>query len=681
MSIPTDVVLENSFQVLDPLDIAPPGTNLEAYVEEAVTQLTQGQQVHSIVFAVQKASLNYHFDEEQMRNTTDAAPRVFSWLITNKSVDGFEVTLSGTPDTGNYYFSWKVRIPTALTNNVIITAESAGSGGTVTRVDATGASGITAVVTNATTAPTIAIDVANGGLPLAKLAQSVVVDDGTVTKNSAAQTLTNKGIDGNNNTLTNIGLASLAGSGIIAKNLADPGADRLFRWNESINDVDFMAPTDVLTFLSSEVVLRTAGGVSVPYKAAANTDAARGTALSNAFSAAVAGDTIEIGSGTFEVGAFLTIPSGVTAHGNNSTIKAGDFGNPGQACIIQSSGSGNEGIVVDNITFDCNLAGQSASGASIGAVSLFGSNCRITNCTAINWGTKHATVENFIFIIGLKSTGSISFNNKILYCTVYQPATGVTHGAGGTTAFDIWGSGVGLLVGNAWQVNLEIAHCSAHDIYQNAAGTDAPVAFHMITPGASYGGSIHDNYAYNLLSEQGGVGSIAAIYQDTFSSIGMSVYNNVFTKTAMAVFLSPGSYQFHEWTITGNYFTTVTLKNGVAQFPNQPSWGVRILGSTGDHVTGFRITDNTMKLGDTSQNANTFGVALDYCDDFLILDSTIDCVTPVSATNSTAITQYGLFDSTGSVVGTPPNVLATGASHTVDEVITALQGIGLFRQS
>jgi len=108
--INTTVTIEESFQVLDPIAVTPPGTDPKTYLESGYTNLTSGQQTKVITFTVAKIAV-YDFVELEIVNVTDATPINFSFEITAKSLTGFTITLSGLPDTANYYLQWTVQVP------------------------------------------------------------------------------------------------------------------------------------------------------------------------------------------------------------------------------------------------------------------------------------------------------------------------------------------------------------------------------------------------------------------------------------------------------------------------------------------------------------------------------------------------------------------------------------------
>lgn len=103
---------ESTFQVLDPIDVAPPGSTLAQYVESGLTQIPIGQQTLTVIFLTTKVSSAYLFDQLEVQNTVDASPLILAPEITATNTTSFTVQFNGVPDTGNSYLRWKVRIPT-----------------------------------------------------------------------------------------------------------------------------------------------------------------------------------------------------------------------------------------------------------------------------------------------------------------------------------------------------------------------------------------------------------------------------------------------------------------------------------------------------------------------------------------------------------------------------------------
>lgn len=108
----TTTTIETDFQVLDPIDVAPPGSTLAQYVESGFTQIPNGSQTLTVTFVTVKALDEYLFDELEVQNTVDAVPLVMSPEITSYNKNGFSVAFNGAPDSISYFLRWKIRIPT-----------------------------------------------------------------------------------------------------------------------------------------------------------------------------------------------------------------------------------------------------------------------------------------------------------------------------------------------------------------------------------------------------------------------------------------------------------------------------------------------------------------------------------------------------------------------------------------
>lgn len=648
MTQPIDTVVtdEQSFNVVDPIDSAPPGSDVEAYVEESVDQLTMGHQVHTVTFATAKASSDYLFDQLVVQNTVDDPPLVITAdMITRFDQNGFDVLLNAKPDTGNYYLKWKVRIPTAIQSGITITANTAQTaGGTVKRVSTVTQDGITSSVSSPTELPTITLGLADGGIPLAKLAETVVT--GPVLTPDGAQVVTNKQIDGNNNTVTNIGLSSLTGNGIIAQGLADPNADSVLQWNNTNKNFEFVTSANALQY--GQVVLTNSANVSTSFRASANTDVARGVALTAAFTAHANGDSIHVGPGVFEVSARLLLKhadlygSGI----NSTTIRLGDMGmgaSSGPVISFAAYDSDQSVRHIRGILFDCNLQNQSTAAIEIGAVGVQNA-VVVEECGAINWGGKIGATENFVFIAasGVAQGGNAS---KFLNNRIFHPAPLTNMGV--TTLFDMYTNSAGSTIDADWTVGFEMAGNVVHDITVGT-GVGQPSALHVFSSGQSFGGSIHDNFVYNMYGDSGAGSNRdnTCIYQDAFSARSLSVYNNVFVNVCQPFFVSVASDGriLDNWHVVGNHFDTNTTGNGI---------GLTVGNTQG--FSGWVISNNYIKATDA--------IALTNCTNFSIENNILDSTTPITLTTCTAITQHNNHKPDGTVVGTPtPWSIAEGGT-------------------
>jgi hypothetical protein len=127
------------------------------------------------------------------------------------------------------------------------------------------------------------------------------------------------------------------------------------------------------TFTLGEVVLLKADGVREVFQAAADTDLARGVALTDALASASASSTVYLGPVVFEPAATLVLPAGVSLVGSGSaltTIKTSDF-----QFLLDVRGNNN----VSDLYLENNNTPQGTGvTASAGeAINVYFSDCRI----------------------------------------------------------------------------------------------------------------------------------------------------------------------------------------------------------------------------------------------------------------------------------------------------------------
>lgn len=658
MSQPIDTIVtdEQSFNVVEPIDSAPPGSDIGAYVEESVDQLTLGQQVHTVTFATAKASSDYLFDQLVVQNTVDDPPLVITAdMITRFDQNGFDVLLNAKPDTGNYYLKWKVRIPTAIQSGITITASTAQTaGGTVKRVSTVAQDGITATVSSPTELPTITLGLADGSIQSSKLADTFVT--GPVLTPDGAQVVTNKQIDGGVNTLTNIGLGSLSGNGIIAQGLTDPNVDSSLLWDNANKDFKFVPSA------YGEVVVTNSVNVSTSFKAAANTDVARGTALTAAFTAHLNGDSIHVGPGVFEVTATLPLKhADLYGSGMNSTtIKLGDMGLGAISTpIISFAAYDSDQSVrhIKGILFDCNLQNQSTAAINVSAVGVQNATV-IEECGAINWGGKTGAPENFVFIAG-GGVGQDGNASKFLNNRIFHPAQ--LSNMGVSTLFDMYTNSAGSTIDSDWTAGFEMAGNVVHDITVGT-GVGQPASLHVFSTGQSYAGSIHDNFVWNMYGDSGAGSNRdnTCVYHDAFSVRSLSVYNNVFVNVCQPFYVSIASDGriLDNWHVVGNHFDTNATGNGIGL----------LVGNT-QGFSGWVISNNYIKA--------TYAISLQNCTNFALENNVLDSANPITLTTCAAITQHNNHKPDGTVVGTPtPWSIAEGGTGaaTIDGVRAALGG-------
>jgi hypothetical protein len=478
--IDTTVTLEDQFAVVDPISSAPPGSDIEAYVEEGVVQLPLGGQVVTVTFLTPKVSPDYQFDVRDIYNMVDATPLVIDCILTNFTVTGFEITLSASPDTGNYYFRWKVRIPTAIQSGITITAQVAGiAGGSVQEVFATGNDGVDLTVGgDATKLPNVIAHLIDGGIPLAKLAETVVT--GPVLTPTGAQTVTNKLLDGNNNTFQNIGLASLIGDGIIAQNLTDPNNDQGIIWDNGTKLFRFAgSPTN--RGLAKDVYISTRGDGN----GVGTLDDPFDGSTSVLFDAIMADNTktpvntnIYLCAGTFLTKGF-TVRTGWKFHLTpQTTLKldvftAGDAAALGAPKIVSMFGGTNNTLVQDVLIeggiWDLNMQNQTQA-LCPAAIQVVADGFTARNMKVINFGNTSPTNAE-CFVLGVFSNGArdgIIHKRGVLWdnIEITQPASGVTNVA--TLSLTNTNGGQAVVneaaLSSGWFEGVTIRNCYIHDI-------------------------------------------------------------------------------------------------------------------------------------------------------------------------------------------------------------------------
>lgn len=112
MITPCTTSTVDSFQVLDPTPVVPPGSVIGQYYESGTSQLSVGIKVYNITFGTVKIATSYIFDSSVIRNLVDDPAPQFSFTITNQSTTGFQVVLDAEPTTVNSFLYWAVRIVT-----------------------------------------------------------------------------------------------------------------------------------------------------------------------------------------------------------------------------------------------------------------------------------------------------------------------------------------------------------------------------------------------------------------------------------------------------------------------------------------------------------------------------------------------------------------------------------------
>lgn len=511
MPIPTEVTEVDSFEIIEKIDVAPPGSDFLAYVESGLEQLSLGNQVQSVTFTVEKAGLGYVFDEFIIYNHVDVSPIVIGSIETRKSTTGFEFTLTASPDTGNYYLRWKVRIPTTVVDGVVTATTTAN--GSVTEVSAVGFDGIHATVSNATTAPTVNVSINDGGIPLAKLEEDVLVDDGTTATLIGAEELKNKSMDGNENTFSNIPASALSDpTGLLIGSVSAPAATEFLQFDPSLST------NGLFRFTGSPTVR----GINKQISLALRTDgrSGRGTpedpinvstyAKMDTFVASITSNMkINLGPGTFSINP-ISLPSGVSIDFGGAGIDATKLvvrdqgsGATNYTAITLANYSAVNNVVVHDMTIDCNLAAQSATNIVAHAVHLDHGNtntsdggfCMGYRLKAIGWGNKGSGAECFV-IYGGSANDAIKYRGPWFFdCEVTSPAN-VAHGTTGTTCFDISGGGIPGSntdpTSTGWMIGGGFVRCTVHNITVGTS-TGQVRGLHGFSPGQSAYGVTFDN--------------------------------------------------------------------------------------------------------------------------------------------------------------------------------------------
>lgn len=534
-----------------------------------------------------------------------------------------------------------------------------------------------------------------GAITLAKMANMATgsliyrktVSTGAPEVNSLATLKTDLGLTGTNSgdqTISLTGDVTGSGTGSFAASIAsgavgtaELGGDITAFVKGALVLPDAAALRAYVGATGSWVIRYHADGTSTSHVISADTDAARGSALQAAVTAHAATDKrIVTGPGTFLLsGTTATVPlllrSGVHLEGHATTIKVDDLGAsafPYSVFAISSQATGQNGTKVSGIHFNLNLAGQSATNAALGAVQLFGSNCVLEDVSAENYGSKFDGVECFVFAVGTYKGAGIGYNNKIRNAICGAPAA-VLH-LDGTTFATISGGGslTGAEIytpGDGWVINSEISGVEGRNI---TAGTlsGQPEYFHLITMSASLGGSIQDNYAYNLLGTSSS-NACAVVYHDTFSLLKTRHTGNNFINVNYGWWLQTTN---DAYVIADQDFTD----NTVVVSGTNPM-GIIVTGRTGGHASDVRINGNTLLTG-TIDAGGSHGIRAEFVDGLSAMGNTIECTTPFN-TNDLTLDKYRFnYDTSGAVVGTPtPLTVAEGGTNG-GTAATARTGLG-----
>lgn len=536
MPIPTDITIESSFEVVDPVDVAPPGSNFEAYVETGTTQLTLGDQVHTVTFNTEKAALSYVFDELVIYNEVDATPIVLGYIETAKSTTGFELTTTAAPDTGNYYVRWKVRIPTTIVEGAVVATPSTGA---VTEVTAVGNDGINASVSNPTTAPTINLSLQDASITEAKLAFTPVT--GAVLTPTGAQTVTNKLIDGNNNTLQNIAITAISGAGIITQGMTDPNSDQPVYWDDTAGNFAFRG-TPSARGISKDIYISTrsdgkgTGTADDPFdgSTAANFDAI----MADGGKTPANCNIYLIGSGTYQSKGF-TPRSGWKFHAGQATIQIPVL-TAGEAATFIAIFGGNtvplvSDILIEGGIWDLNMQNQTqAMGPA--AIQLICDGLIVQNLKVINFGNTSAGGEEFV--IGNFTNGSrdgIIHRKPVRWRNI--EFTGLAAGVTNTGTITLLNACGGQNVttndslSNGWFEDVEVTGINAHDI-----ATSDNIAIDVVNTGG-WVKNFHGHH--NKFKNITGINARYGYYHDTGSIINMVLDHDEIVNVSTGINIAP----------------------------------------------------------------------------------------------------------------------------------------------
>jgi hypothetical protein len=150
------------------------------------------------------------------------------------------------------------------------------------------------------------------------------------------------------------------------------------------------------------------------------------------------------------------------------------------------------GVEVSDLTIDCNLQNINGSGC-IGAVTLQGSNTKISRVKAINYGSENSS-ECWVMNIKCEAWFGPITNCIIEDCIIGQPAS-VTH-TQGADGISITGAACGGGPGTGWVFGAEIRNCRMDGITCGMQGM--PPYFHALALSTVCGGKMIGNELFNM---------------------------------------------------------------------------------------------------------------------------------------------------------------------------------------
>ena len=403
-------------------------------------------------------------------------------------------------------------------------------------------------------------------------------------------------------------------------------------------------------------------GTVLDYTPAQNTDAARGTALIAAVSAVnalaianadEAGVQIVLGPGTYDLNSTecATAFSGLNClwlRGNHIVLRGA-----GQDITTIRAQNGSTfdryllfghisptkapiGITVQDLTVDVNLAGQVGTERQGLCLQIYGSHHRVQRCHFINWGNGPILIEVFVCYVNTSGGDAGTFDlgmatdNLIEDCIADQPVNPKY-----VTVFGNSGQNVraefNTKVGNGWATNCAIRRC----VVRNVVSTG--VAFHAFAMGWIADSVLEECRAENLR----GAVDVSGFYNDTGSSINLTIRNNQFLNMPIGVNLRQNGHG------TAAIRPTVTGNNIVG---NNAATGFGIRMDTwieNGWIGNALITSNRIRNVPVGIQLvpNSKGPITNYRAMF----NMIDAPTPFSVASTTG-TQFGNQTPTGSTI-------------------------------
>ena len=83
-----------------------------AFTENGITAIPQGAEAQTILFAVNKASVDYVFVELAVENLVDSNTLIFTAEVISRQLGSFRVVYTGLADSTNYRLRWNLYVST-----------------------------------------------------------------------------------------------------------------------------------------------------------------------------------------------------------------------------------------------------------------------------------------------------------------------------------------------------------------------------------------------------------------------------------------------------------------------------------------------------------------------------------------------------------------------------------------